>query len=330
MRVAVVGAGAIGAYVGAALARGGADVVLVALGDHLRAMQRRGVEVLSARGDFRAHPAATDDLDVVSDADVVIVSLKAYSLPEVAPRLGAGLKPGAATVWAQNGVPWWFFQSFGGPLEGTTLDSVDPGGAIRASIPAESVVGTVVYASTELVAPGVVRHIEGTRFQLGEPDGQLSDRVAAIAEAFTAGGLKAPIDDRLRDQVWLKLIGNVAFNTVAALTGATLGELGTRPETVALLRSMLEEAAAVGEAMGLRLPVSIDRRLERGFAVGDHRPSTLQDLEAGKSLELECMTGAVIELAELLGVQVPQTRAVHACATMLDAVVQRRATLARA
>jgi 2-dehydropantoate 2-reductase len=214
VRFAIVGAGAIGAYVGAALARGGADVTLIARGEHLAAMQARGVRVLSPRGDFEAHPAATDDVGAIDTADFVFVGLKAYSLPELAPRIGAALRPGAAVIAAQNGIPWWYFQSEGGPFDGSIVESVDPGGVISASIPPESVVGCVVYCATEIVAPGVIRHIEGTRFSIGEPDGSTTERCRTISDAFRAGGLKCPVDT-----IWLKLIGNAAFNPVSVLTG---------------------------------------------------------------------------------------------------------------
>jgi 2-dehydropantoate 2-reductase len=318
VRFAVLGAGAIGAYVGASLARGSADVTLIARGEHLRAMQADGVHVQSARGDFHAHPAATDDLDAIGEADVVFLGLKAYSLPELAPRIAAALRPGAAVIAGQNGLPWWYFQSHGGPLDGTIVESVDPGGVITAAIPAGAVIGCVIYSSTEIVAPGVIRHVEGTRYAIGEPDGSLSNRCNEISTAFTAGGLKCPVEANLREQIWLKLIGNAAFNPVSALTGAKLGELGTRPEMVEVLRAMLTEGAAVAEALGISLPVSIDRRLEAGFAVGEHRTSMLQDLEAGKPLELDCLTGAVIEVAGLVGVEVPHTATVHACTLMLE------------
>jgi 2-dehydropantoate 2-reductase len=318
MRFAVLGAGAIGAYVGAALARGGSDVTLIARGPHLQAMREHGVQVLSPRGDFHAHPRATDDIEAVGDADVVFVALKAYSLPELAPRLGAALGPNTAVIPAQNGVPWWYFQSHPGPLSGTALESVDPGGAIARSVEPERIVGCVVYCSTEIVEPGVIRHVEGTRFAIGEPDGSLSERCRRISETFVAGGLKCPVEERLRDQIWLKLIGNVAFNPVTALTRATLGELGTLPAMVELLRAILEECAEVAAALGVQLPVSLERRLEAGIAVGDHKTSMLQDLEAGKQLEIDCMSGAVIELADKLCIATPHTRAVHACAKLLD------------
>ncbi len=323
MRFAVVGAGAIGAYVGAALSRGGSDVTLIARGAPLEAIQRNGVRVTSPRGDFHAHPKATSDIDAIGDADVAIVALKAYSLPELAPGLGAALAPDAATIWMQNGIPWWYFQSEGGPLEGHTLESVDPGGTIRASIPAESVIGCVVYAATEIEEPGVIRHVEGTRFTIGEPDGTASARCRAISEAFVAGGLKAPVEERLRDQIWLKLLGNAAFNPVSALTHATLAELGTLPEMVDLLRATFHEVAAVATALGIEFPVSLERRLEAGFAVGDHKTSMLMDLEGGKPLELDCMTGAVIELARLLELPAPHTETIHACAKLLGVLRSR-------
>jgi 2-dehydropantoate 2-reductase len=318
MRWAVVGAGAIGGFVGAALARGGSDVTLIARGDHLRAMQQNGVQIRSERGDFTVHPPATDDLDAVSDADAVFVGLKAYSLPEVAAPLSSSLKPGAALIAAQNGIPWWYFQDHPGPLRDLVLDSVDPAGVVSGAIDHERVVGCVVYCSTEIVRPGVIRHIEGTRFTIGEPDGSSTERCAAIAQAFIAGGLRCPVTAGLREQIWLKLIGNAALNPISALTGATLGELGRSTDARALVRTIMEECASVASALGVDLPVSIDRRLEAAFAVGEHKTSMLQDLEAGKPLELDCMTGAVIEIASRLDVSVPHTRAVHTCVGLIE------------
>jgi 2-dehydropantoate 2-reductase len=318
VRFAVLGAGAIGAYVGAALTRGGADVTLIARGPHLAAMAEHGVRVRSPRGDFTAHPRATDDLAAVAAADVVFVALKAYSLPEIAPRLGKLLAPSAATIWAQNGIPWWYFQSLPDPVGGAGLQSVDPGGVIAGSIGPEHNVGCVVYCSTEIIEPGVIRHIEGTRFMLGEPDGSASPRCRLISAAFAAGGLRAPVETRLRDQIWLKLVGNVAFNPITALTRATLGELGAVPEMRDLLRAIFTECAAVAGRLQISFPVSLDRRLEAGLAVGDHKTSMLQDAEAGKRLELDCMTGAIVELAERLGIDVPHVRTIHACAKLLD------------
>jgi len=326
VKFVVVGAGAIGAYVGAALARGGADVTLVARGTHLQALQERGVRVLSDRGDFEAYPEATDDWDVVEDADVVFLGLKAYSLPEVAPHLGSLLRPNAAVIAGQNGIPWWYFQSHGGPFDGTVLQSVDPGGVISQSIPARSVIGCVVYCSTEVAAPGVIRHVEGTRFSIGEPNRSESERCRAISRAFKAGGLKAPIEPDLRNEIWLKLLGNATFNPASVLTGATLGELGTTNEMREMLRGAFEEIAAVADRLGIKFPVSLDRRLEAGFAVGDHKTSMLQDLEHGKPLEHGCMTGAIVELANRLKVAVPRVEALNACVSLADVLRRRTVT----
>ncbi|HVB06797.1 MAG TPA: 2-dehydropantoate 2-reductase [Acidimicrobiales bacterium] len=320
MRVAVVGAGAIGAFVGASLARGGSEVTLIARGAHLRAMQDDGVRVVSDEGEFTAHPLATDDFAAIADADVAFVALKAHTLPALAPEIARHLRPGATTVWGQNGIPWWYFLEERGALEGTTLESVDPSGAIWGSIDHASVVGCIVYCATEIVAPGVIRHVEGTRFTIGEPDGSRSPRCEELAAAFAAGGLRAPVEARLRDQIWLKLLGNASFNPITALTGSTLGELGELPEMLDLLRELFREIAAVASALGVTFPVSLDRRLRAGIAVGDHKTSMLQDLEAGKPLESDCMAGAVIELAQRLGIAVPRLQAVQALVTQLDRV----------
>ena len=325
MKFVVLGAGAIGAYVGAALARGGADVTLIARGAQLEALQARGVRVLSPRGDFEAMPPATDDLAAIADADVVFLGLKAYHLPEVAPELGALLRPGAAVIAAQNGIPWWYFQADGGRLDGISLESVDPGRVIANAIGPDQVVGCVVYSSTELVEPGVVRHLEGTRFSLGEPDRSESERCGTISAAFRAGGLKAPVETDLRDEIWLKLLGNATFNPVSALTRATLGELGTIPEMRTMLAEAFEEIAAVAHALGIEFKVALERRLEAGFAVGDHKTSMLQDLEHGKPLEYQCMTGAVLELAGLLDLEVPRIQTLHACVELVDGLRPERA-----
>lgn len=317
MRFCIVGAGAIGAYVGAALSRGGHEVVLVARGQQLDAIRRNGVRVTSPRGDFLAHCEATDDLNAVADSSVVILGVKAYSLAEIAPRVGALLRRDTAVIPAQNGIPWWYFHGVEGSLSGLSVESVDPGGLIWRSIDPDRVVGCVVYCATELVAPGVIRHVEGTRFTIGEPTGQSTSRCDAIARAFVEGGLKCHIDNDLRGQIWLKLIGNAALNPVTALTGATLGQLGEHADLVAVLRAMMAEGLSVATALGVRVPVSLERRLAAGIAVGDHKTSMLQDLERGRPLELDCLTGAIIELADRLGVPVPHMKAVHACLSLM-------------
>jgi 2-dehydropantoate 2-reductase len=328
MRVAVLGAGAIGAYLGARLAEGGAEVVLIARGEQLAALRAHGVRIASDEGEAAVRAEATDRLEAVADADVVIVALKAYSLPAIAPRLGALLSQGTATVWAQNGIPWWYFHGHDGPLGGLCLESVDPGGVIAASIPPESAIGCVVYVAAELERPGLVRLVEGRRVSLGEPAGGVSPRCEAISAALQAGGLRAPVVENLRAEVWLKLLGNATFNPISALTGATLAELGELAEVRKLLLECFREIADLAEALGLALPISLERRLEAGIAVGDHKTSMLQDLEAGKPLvqdleagkplEHACMTGALIEIARHVGVGVPRIEALGACVALLD------------
>ncbi len=312
MRIAVLGAGAIGAYVGAALARGGADVHLVARGAQVEALRRDGVKVLSPRGDFTAHPPATDDPREIGPVDAVFLGLKAYSYATAGPLLEPLLGPDTSVVAAQNGVPWWYFHELPGAYRGRRIEAVDPGGAVSAVMAPERAIGCVVYCSTELDAPGVVRHIEGTRFSIGEPDGSISPRCQAFSEAMAAGGLKCPITPDIRAELWIKLMGNVALNPLSVLTGATLGELCTHPSTRTLVRGIMEEALAVAAALGSHPRIDVERRLEGARKVGDHKTSMLQDYEAGKTLELAAIATAVIELAELVGVAVPRLQAVHA------------------
>ena len=327
MRFAIVGAGAIGAYVGAALARGGADVTLIARGEHLAAMQARGVRVLSPRGDFEAHPAATDDIGAVADAEVVFVGLKAYSLPELAPRIGAALRPGAAVIAAQNGIPWWYFQSEGGPFDGSTVESVDPGGVVSAAIPPASVVGCVVYCATEIVEPGVIRHIEGTRFSIGEPDGSESERCAAISEAFRAGGLKCPVDAQLRDQIWLKLIGNAAFNPVSRRSP------GRRSASWASSRRCASCCGRCSRRAPRSRRRSASRSRSRSTAVSRRasrsattRRRCSRTSRPARRSRLDCMTGAIAELADRVGVEVPRIRAVDAVVRLAEVLSLRRAS----
>lgn len=322
MRAVIVGAGAIGAYVGARLARAGEDVTLFARGAHLRAMQTRGIRVLAADGDFEVRPAVADRLEAIGPTDVVFLGVKAHSLPELAPRLAPLLGPETSVVSMQNGVPWWFFQGFGGDLDGLRLERVDPGGVIAAAIEPRRVLGSIVYISSEMVEPGVVRHHEGTRISLGEPDGTRSARVRRIAEALGQAGLRCPITTRIRHEIWVKILGNVAFNPISALTGATLGQMARHPDVAGLIREIMTEAEAVAQKLGMELPISIEQRLAGAEKVGEHKTSMLQDLEANRPLELEAIVGAVLELGERLGLTMPATRAVYACTKLL---AERRA-----
>jgi 2-dehydropantoate 2-reductase len=317
MRVAVLGAGAIGAYVGAALARGGADVHLIARGENLEALKRDGVRVRSDRGDFKAHPPATDDSKEIGPVDFVFLGLKANSYASSGPLLEPLLHEETAVVAAQNGIPWWYFYRLEGPYEGRRIESVDPGGELSRVIPPERAIGCVVFAGTELAEPGVVQHLEGTRFSIGEPDGSVSERCEQFSEAMVAGGLKCPVEERLRDEIWVKLMGNVAFNPLSALTRATLADMCTHPPTRALVASIMEEALEIAKAVGAEPSVSIEKRLEGAEKVGNHKPSTLQDLEAGKPLELAAIVDSVVELADLTGVDAPNLRAVSATSGLL-------------
>jgi 2-dehydropantoate 2-reductase len=307
----VLGAGAIGAYVGASLSRAGEDVTLIARGPHLQAMAVHGVHVESPLGDFQAQPAVTSQIAAVADADVVFVGLKAYSLPALAPRLGELMRPDAVAVFAQNGVPWWYFLEHGGELDGRTLESVDPQGVISRAIAPGQVVGCVVYCSTEITAPGRVRHTEGTRFTIGTPGGGRTEACRAISQAMAGAGLKSPVDRDLRRQIWVKLIGNVALNPLSTILHSTLGGLAASPHATGYARETMQECAAVAGALGVELPISVEQRLQGGLAVGDHRTSMLQDWQAGKPLETDCMTGAVVEMAGMVGVPVPATHSLH-------------------
>jgi 2-dehydropantoate 2-reductase len=315
--MAVVGAGAIGAYVGASLARGGGDVHLVARGAHLEAMRRDGVQVFSPRGDFTAHPPATDDPSEIGPVDVVFLGLKAHSYATAGPLLEPLMHEETAVVAAQNGIPWWYFHGLDGPYEGRRVESVDPDGAVSEVIPPQRAIGCVVYPGTELTGPGVVKHLEGTRFPIGEPDGSISERCTRFSEAMVAGGLKCPVEENIRDEIWVKLMGNAVFNPLSVLTGATMAGMCRHSKTRGLVAKMMSEALDIAHAVGARPSVSIERRLAGAERVGEHKTSTLQDFEAGKPLELAAIIDAVMELADLAEVDAPSMRAVAAASALL-------------
>jgi 2-dehydropantoate 2-reductase len=313
----VVGAGAVGAYIGAMMSRQGYDVTLHARGPHLRAMQEKGVRVISADDDFVAHPRLVADLKDAGAMDVVFLCVKAHGLPLLAEQLAPVLGPDTAVVSTQNGIPWWYFQSGGGPLAGTRLERVDPRGVVSHAIEARRVIGSLIYFSTEIVEPGVVKHNEGSRMSLGEPDGTRSERIKKIAEALVASGLRAPVTTHLRNEIWVKILGNVAFNPISALTGATLAQILTNPETTNLVRNIMQETEALTEKLGVKMQVSIEQRMAGAAKVGEHKTSMLQDLEAGRPLELEAIVGAVLEVGERIGLPMPHTRSVYACTKLL-------------
>jgi 2-dehydropantoate 2-reductase len=313
----IAGAGAIGAYIGARMSQAGYDVALFARGPHLRAMQDHGVQVRSAEGDFVARPKIISSLEEVGPVDVIFLGVKAHGLPQLAPQLVPVLGPNTTVVSTQNGIPWWYFQGFGGDWDGLRLERVDPGGGISGTIEARRVLGSIVYFSTEITAPGVVQHIEGNRISLGEPDGTRSERCRRIAEALIASGLRAPITTRIRQEIWVKVLGNASFNPVSALTRATLVQMVRDPGVCSLIRNIMLEVEAVSGKLGMELPVSIDQRIAGAEKVGEHKTSMLQDLEAGRPMELEALVGAVVELGERLGVAMPHTRTVYDCAALL-------------
>jgi len=317
MKFLIAGAGAIGGYMGACMARAGQDVTLFARGPHLRAMQENGVRVKSVDGDFEAHPKIAANLEDVGPVDVVFLGVKAHGLTQLAPQLKPVLGTNTAVVGTQNGIPWWFFQGWGGEHEGMHLERVDPGGAIAAAIEPRRVLGSIVYFATDIIEPGVVRHTEGNRISLGEPGGTRSDRSRQIAEALIAAGLRCPVTTRIRQEIWVKILGNVAFNPISALTGATLVQMARDPDVNALVRRIMEETIAVGAKLGLEVPITIDQRIAGAEKVGEHKTSMLQDLEAGRPIELEAVVGAVVELSDRLNVPMPHTRAVYACTKLL-------------
>jgi 2-dehydropantoate 2-reductase len=325
VRIVIAGAGAIGGYIGARLARIGADVVLFARGAHLRAMETRGLRVRSPDGDFDVRPEVTGDLAAIGAADVVFLGVKAHGLTALAPALGPLVGPDTAVVSTQNGIPWWYFQGYGGELEGVHLERVDPGGVIAAAIEPRRIVGSLAYFSTNIVEPGVIHHTEGNRISFGEPSGDRSERTRRIAEALIAAGFRCPITRRIRHEIWVKLLGNVAFNPISALTGGTLEELVRHPEVSRLVRDVMTEAEAVAGRLNIELPVSIDQRMAGAEKVGAHKTSMLQDYETGRPMEVEAVVGAVVELGERLGVPMPATRAVYACVKLLDAHSAERA-----
>lgn len=318
MKIAIVGAGAIGAYWGAALHRGGADVHLIARNENLEAIRKNGVRVLSARGDFEAHPHATDDPSEIGPVDYVFLGLKANSYPTCGPLVEPLFGPDTAVIAAQNGIPWWYFHELAGPYRGRRIEAVDPGGATSAVLPPERAIGCVVYPATVLTAPGVVQHLEGTRFSIGEPSGEISERCNALSEAMIAGGLKSPVEADIRNDIWIKLMGNVAFNPLSALTRATMVEICQHPHTRQLVVQLMEETLDIAARVGSKPDISIETRLRGAENVGHHKTSMLQDLEANKALELDAIVTALVELADLTGAEAPTLRTVYAATDLLS------------
>src|SRR5262245_34686618 len=326
MRICIVGAGATGGFLGARLALAGEQVTLIARGAHLEAIRRSGLALRMADGSAEVvTPAlATSDMAEAGPQDVVIATVKAHSLAAVAPAMRALYGPTTMVVTAQNGIPWWYFRKHGGPHEGRRLETVDPGGAIESQIEVDRVIGCVVYPATELVGPGVVQHIEGDRFTLGELDGSKSERLRTLAQALTNAGLKAPIRSRIRSDIWIKLWGNLAFNPISALTRATLVDICRNPLTRDLARGMMAEGQAIAEQLGVEFGISIEQRINGAEQVGAHKTSMLQDIEAGRPTEVDALVGAVAELGRLTHIPTPHIDAVYANVKLLEQTIAQR------
>jgi 2-dehydropantoate 2-reductase len=304
MRICVYGAGAIGGYLGAQLALSGEDVTLIARGPHLAAMQANGIKLLIDGEELIAHPRCTHDPATVGPQDFVFVTLKAHSVPGVVDVMQPLLGPDTAVVTATNGVPWWYFYGLEGQWKDVRLESVDPGGVQWDGLGPERAIGCVVYPATEVVEPGVIQHLDGNRFTLGEPTGEKTERVQALSQALIAAGFRAPIRG-IRDELWVKLWGNLTFNPISALTLETLDVVATDPGTRDVSRSMMLEAQAVGERLGVRFKVDVERRIDGAAAVGAHRTSMLQDLDKGRPMEIDALIGAVQEMGRLVDLPTP-------------------------
>jgi len=318
MKFAVVGAGAIGGHVGAALAQGGSEVVLVARGPHLAAIRERGITVTSPRGDRKVRLEATDDIASIGPVDVVILAVKAYQIEAILDKLPSLFGPETAVVTMQNGIPWWYFAYHGGPYDGRTLRSVDPDGRIGATIAPDRIVGSVVYSAAEIESPGVIKHVEGTRYSLGDPARGISSRTQRISDALIAGGLKSPVETDIRPEIWVKVLGNASFNPISALTRATLVEMCDDPLLEALAEQIMRECVDVAGALGVTMPITIDRRIDGARRVGRHKTSMLQDLENHRRLELDALVGTVVEIGTIVGVPTPALDHVFALTKMLE------------
>ncbi len=305
MKVCIYGAGAIGGYMGALMHRAGAEVSFVARGAHLNAMRRNGVRVLLDDEEVVAHPRCTDDPAELGPQDYVVIALKAHSVPGVVDAMEPLLGNDTGIVTAVNGIPYWYFYRHGGAHEGATLGSIDPGGRQWSVLRPERAIGCVVYPATEVVEPGVIKHIYGDKFPLGEPSGERTERVARLSGMMQAAGLRAPVLDNIRDEIWLKLWGNLCFNPISALTHATLDVIASDAGTRAVAKAMMLEAKAIGDRIGISFRVDVERRIDGAGAVGAHRTSMLQDLERGRPMEIDPLVTVVQEMGQLVGVPTP-------------------------
>jgi len=330
MKVAIIGAGAIGGYVGVKLALAGEDVTFIVRGANLSAIKRDGMKLIMADGSEHVASSvrATSDYAEAGPQDLVILATKAHQVEAVARDVPKLFGPDTAVVTMQNGIPYWYFEKLGGALEGTRMNSVDPSGIVGECIPARRVIGCVVYPASELIAPGVVKHIEGDRFPVGELDGSSSERVMRISACFANAGFKAPVLDNIRAEIWLKLWGNLTFNPISGLSHATLVDICQFPLTRALAASMMTEAQAVAHKLGIEFRVSLDKRIAGAEKVGKHKTSMLQDIEAGRAPEIDALVGTVVELGRLTDTPTPHIDTVYALVKLLEkSMAEQRARL---
>ena len=313
MKICIFGAGSMGGLIGARLSAAGTDeVTLIARGPHLAAMKQNGLTLISEGERIVTRPFVTDDPKEAGPQDFVILSIKANGLPAIADAVQPLLGPSTALVPVVNGVPWWYFYRVVGPYENTRLEAVDPGGILWTKLAPDRVIGCVVYPAAEVIEPGVIEHTYSNRFDIGEPDGSKSERAQVFARAMIKAGFRVPIRPRIRDSLWVKLWGNLSFNPVCALTMATLDRVAGDPATRAVVRSMMLEAQAVAETLGVELPLDVDARIAGAEEVGAHKPSTLVDLERGRPMEIDALLGAVIEMGRLTGLPMPTCEVVYA------------------
>ena len=319
MKIAVIGAGAIGGLVGVRLALAGEDVTFIVRGANLDAIRKNGIELIATDGQHHvAHNVrATDRYDEAGPQDIVILAMKAHQVEAVANEVHKLFGPDTVVVTMQNGIPYWYFHKHGGALEGSTVRSVDPNGLVSARIPADRVIGCVVYPASELVAPGVVKHIEGDRFPVGELDGSSSERVNRVSECLTRAGFKAPVLDNIRAEIWLKLWGNLTFNPISSLSHSTLVDICQYPPSRNLAAAMMREAQTVANKLGIEFRVSLEKRIAGAEKVGKHKTSMLQDVEAGRAPEIDALVGAVVELARLTDTPTPHIDTVYSLVKLL-------------
>jgi len=323
MKICIVGAGAIGGLLGVKLAQAGEEVTLIARGPHLAAIRERGLKLVEEGGSQTVvHPHATDRIAEAAEQDLVILGMKAHQVAAVVKELPALYHGQTMVMTAQNGIPWWYFTKHGGPHEGKRLDSVDPGGVIADNLPVERVIGSVVYPAAEIAAPGVLHHIEGNRFSVGELDNADTPRIRQVSEVLRKAGFKAPVLSDIRSEIWTKLWGNLSFNPISALTHATLVDICRFPLTRELAANMMTEAQAVAEHLGIRFKVSLEKRIAGAEAVGRHKTSMLQDVESGRPPELAALVGSVVELGKITGIPTPHIDAIYAAASLLAKTLQ--------